>query len=101
MKKYKPLGSTVLIKVDTSEVKVGMIIVAAEGTREAEARAECTILATGEDAFSDLTESNRPKENDRCVIAKYEGVLVGSFREDGYDLKLIQDNRILCLIEEE
>lgn len=98
---YKPLGSTVLIKVDTSEIKIGTFIVATDGSREAEARAECVILAMGEDAFSDLNEDNRPKINDRCIIARYDGTKVEEKRTEGFDLKLIQDSRILCLLTEE
>lgn len=100
MKKHIPLGSGVLVKVECCEIKSsGGIIIAAEGTRESMAREECEILALGEDAFTDL--NIRPKVGDKVIIARYDGKLLEEHKDKGFDLRVIQDNRVLTILREE
>lgn len=101
--KMKPLalGGNLVIKVECGEIKVGSIVVAAEGTRESQAREVGTILHLGEDAFNDLHQDNRPKLGDRVVIARYDGKIISENKDKGYDLRVIADTRCLALLTPE
>lgn len=101
MKKLTALGGNLIVKVECGEVKIGSIIVAAEGTRESMAREEATILHMGEDAFNDLSPENRPGVGSRIAIARYDGKILEENKDKGYDLRVIADTRVLALIEEE
>lgn len=102
MKKMIPLGPNLIIKADISEKKVGSIIVAAEGTREAQAPEEVIIVAVGEDSFSDLKEENRPKLGSLVAIARYEGKTLDTRKEGQkmFEYRVIADTRILAILEE-
>ncbi len=98
MKTYKALGPNLIIKVESGEVKTKSgFIIAAEGTREAEAREEAIIEQVGTDAFDDL-DGVVPAVGDSVVIARYDGKSLGKFK-DGFERRVIQDTRILAIIE--
>lgn len=104
MKKYKPLGPNLIIKVDTKLNKIGSIYIA-ETDRENQAKTEATIVSLGDDAFDDLSEASRPKEGDKVVLARYEGFKLNADLDDvkekqDFELRVVQDTRILALIEE-
>ena len=102
VKKFMPLDSNLIVKMDTGEIKSqGGIILAAEGTREAMSKEEGIIEQMGENAFEDL--KTRPKLGDRVYFKRYEGTTLveAAHSEDKLERRLIQDTRILATIIEE
>lgn len=98
MRTYKALGSNLIIKVENGEVKTKSgFIIAAEGTRESQAREEGIIEQVGEDAFNDLGKVV-PKAGDRVVIARYDGKSLGKFN-DGFERRILKDTSALAIIE--
>ncbi len=99
MRKYTPIGPAVIIRIENGEImSSGGIVIAAEGTRESSAREEATIIAVGEEAFEGLEV--RPLVGDKVAIARYDGKVLEERRENGYEIRAIQDNRIFSKIEE-
>lgn len=102
MKKLTALGGNLIVKADISEKKIGSIIVAAEGTREAQAPEEVMIVQLGAEAFDDL-DGIKPKIGDLVAIARYEGKTLETVRDGdkAYEYRVIADTRILAIIEHE
>lgn len=103
MKTLIPLGPNLIVKADISEKKsAGGLIIASEGTREAQAPEEVEIVSLGEDSFSDLKEENRPTVGDLVGIARYEGKTLETRREGDktFEYRVIADTRILAIIKE-
>jgi co-chaperonin GroES (HSP10) len=93
-----PLGPNLIIRCDVSEKKSsGGIIIAAEGTRDAQAPEEGIVESLGEHAFDDLDV--KPIIGDRVVIARYDGKVVEDRKDLGYELRLIADTRILAIVK--
>lgn len=98
-----PLDLRVLVKPDTVDEKVGLII-KPQSMRDAEKHAmtKGTIVAVGENAWEEASARSpafvKPEPGSRVMIAKYGGVRITGL--DGGDYVLLNDEDIIGRLEE-
>lgn len=88
----QPVGRRVLVKpVEVEEVSEGGIVLAKRHVeREEMAQVRGEVVAMGSDAFNEL--SDKLSIGDKCMIARYAGVLIDG--DDGEKYRLCWDEDI-------
>lgn len=100
MRKYKPVGDRVVVKINQMEEKSEGGIILAGTTREKEqmAREEGIVLAVGAMCGSD--EGVEYKIGDLVAFARYGGKHLG-YDEEKNEIRVMREIDILVVMEEE
>lgn len=99
--KVKPIGFSVLVKPDdVEELSKGGIILRPDD-REKLVITTGIILAIAEGAWSDKPEGSYPQVGDKVVFAKYAGSEIVIDEETGTKARLMVDEDIKAIIQEE
>lgn len=100
MRKYKPVGDRVVVKIEKIEEKSQGGIILANDTREKDqmAREEGTVIAVG--AMCGSSEGVEYNIGDLVAFARYGGKHLG-YDENKNEVRVMREIDILVVIEEE